>query len=189
MLELGPPDNGMESEGSRMPSTQLQRSPLNPCLSLMPTIRDVVDVFEGLESGLGFVEFQYVPQRKPKKICPSLLEARADTKYSRAGQADPSLVQAYVPHGGEYEGDRANAHYWIQENDNRETRVLLRNLHRQSKGEGYHKDEEGNPLEAGRFLWRAYLLSGIKLDTVQAVVNGEKTRLFPNAPAGFRNGF
>lgn len=157
------------------------------CATLMPTIREVVDVFESLESGLGFVQFNYVCQRKPKKVCPSLLEAQADTAYSRAGQADPSLVRAYVPHGGEYEGDAER--YWIFENKSGETLVLLRSLDRQSRGEGYHKDEAGNPLEAGRFLWRAYLLSGIKLDTVQAVVGGVKTRLFPNAPAGFRNGF
>jgi hypothetical protein len=152
----------------------------------MPTVRDVVDVFEGLESGLGFVQFNYVCQRKPKKACASTLAAAADTVYSRAGEADPSLVRAYVPHGGEYEGDAGR--YWVFENKGGETLVLLRSLDRKSAGEGYHKDEAGNPLEAGRFLWRAYLLGGIKLDSVMAVVNGVKTRLFPNAPQGFRWG-
>jgi hypothetical protein len=171
-----------------MPASQLQRrNPLAPCLSLMPTLRDVVDVFEGLESGLGFVQFNYVCQRKPKKACPSSIAAAADTQYSRAGQDDPSLVRAYVPHGGEYEGNAER--YWVFENKDGETLVLLRSLDRKAAGEGYHKDEEGNPLEKGRFLWRAYLIGGIKLDTVQAVVGGAKVRLFPNAPQGFRWGF
>jgi len=176
-----------------MPATQMQRTILAPCVALLPTIRDVVDVFEGLESGLGFVQFNYVTQRKPRKSCPSVDAQREDTRYSRAGEADPSLVRGYVPHGGEYE----SGGYWVFENKSGESLIRLRSMDRQSNGLGYHQ-ENGEMLDSGRYLWRSYLVGGIKLDTVQAVVpivndagkvvRQEKTRLFPNAPEGYRNG-
>lgn len=152
------------------------------CAVLMPTIRQIVDVFESLESGLGFIQFQYVPQRPAKRACASSLAAAADTVYSRAGQADPSLVRAYVPHGGVYEGGG----YFIFENKDGETLVRLRSMDRRKalpEGQGYYD------MTQGEYLWRSFLVGGIKLDTAYAVVNGVKTRLFPNAPEGFRLGY
>jgi hypothetical protein len=162
------PDNGLGSEGSKMPTTMTERQRrLTPCPALMPTLRDVVDVFEGLEKGLGFIEFHYVSQRKPT---PSAIAARANTKYSAAGARNPSLSRGYVPHDGEYDGV-----YWIYRNPAGEPSILLRSMDRQDAD--------------GKFQWRRYLLCGIKLDSVMAVVNGAKVRLFPNAPEGFRWGY
>jgi hypothetical protein len=150
----------------------------------MPTLREVVDVFEGLESGLGFIQFNYVPQLPKKKACPSSIAAAADTRYSRAGQADPSLVRAYVPAGGRHERD-----YWIYENQkNQQLLVRLRPMDRLCEGNGTLKETTGEPMEEGKYVWRSYRVGGIKLDTVHAVIGGAKARLFPNAPAGFRRG-
>ena len=147
-----------------MPAPMIERQRrLTPCPALMPTLHEVIDVLEGLEKGLGFIEFHYVSQRKPT---PSALAARANTRYSAAGARNPSLARGYVPHDGEYEGG-----YWIYRNQS----ILLRSMDRQD--------------EDGKYQWRRYLLGGIKLDSVMAVVNGAKVRLFPNAPEGFRWGF
>jgi len=168
-----------EREEKAMPTT------CQPLPVLMPTIRQVVDVFEALESGLGYLEFKYVPQRKTRRSCPSVDADRADTRYSAAGEDNPSLVRAYVPHGGAY-GDEGG--YWIFENKAGETLIRLRSMDRQAAGDGYHKNPDGTPMVRGQYLWRSYLVGGIKLDTVKAVVGSSKTRLFPNAPEGFRWG-
>lgn len=155
------------------------------CNDLMPSLRNVVDVFEALESGLGYLEFEYVPQRKARRSCPSVDAQREDTSYSPAAAANPALVRAYVPHGGLH-GE--NDGYWIFENKASETLVRLRPSTRRANGLGVWKKADGSPMDEGEYVWRSYLIQGIKLDTVVAVVGGQKVRLFPNAPQGFRWG-
>lgn len=155
------------------------------CLSLLPGVREVVDVLESCEGGLGFLRFRYVPQRKARKSCPSVDAQREDTAYSRAGEADPSLVRGFVPHGGEYE---EGGGYWIFENRNGESLVRLRSMDRkkaQEAGAGYFSSYG---MVKGEYLWRSYLVGGIRLDTVEAVHGNRTIRLFPNVPEGYRLG-